>query len=141
MMNDLTFKMRLNCRYTDSANNVEQLRVENFLDNEWQALDLNIKSPGFDIFTYAIFTCQHMYFRLNAAERNLTLDSSEGTIIVGTDNHRAIQTLHVDFTGKLKSGEADDDTIEYIKKRMDLCPVSVNLKNIADRKISVSFVR
>ena len=139
-MSDLTFKMRLKCRYIDPANNIDQLQVENFSNNAWQALDLNIQSPGFDIFTYALFTCQHMYFRLNAAERNLILASSEGLITIGTDNHRVIQSLSVDFTGTLKSGTATDDTIDYIKERMLLCPVSINLKSITDNKTSVSFV-
>lgn len=139
-MSDLTFKMRLNCRYTDPANNVDQLQVEHFLNNEWLALDLNIQSPGFDIFTYSLLTCQHMYFRLNAAERNLILASSEGFITIGTDNQRVIQSLNVDFTGTLKSGAATDDTVDYIKQRMQLCPVSINLKSIADSNTSVRFV-
>ena len=140
-MSDLTFKMRLNCRYTDPANNVDQLQVEHFLNNEWLALDLNIRSPGFDIFTYALLTCQHMYFRLNAAERNLILASSEGLITIGTASHRVMESLNIDFTGTLKSGAATDDTVDYIKERMQLCPVSINLKNIADNHTSVSFVR
>lgn len=116
------------------------MQVEHCLNNEWLALDLNIKNPGFDIFTYALFTCQHMYFRLNAAERNLTLASSKGFITIGTDSHRVIQSLNVEFTGTLKSGTATDDTVDYIKDRMQLYPVSINLKNIADNNTSVSFV-
>ena len=138
-MSDLTFKMRINCSYTDPANNIDQLQVTHLLDNAWETLDLGIGSPGFDIFTYAILTCQHMYFRLNAAERNLVLDSSEGIITINTNEHRDIQSLHVVFVGTLKSGEADNDTIKFIQERMELCPVSVNLKNIADRNTSVIF--
>jgi len=140
-MSDLTFQMRLKCHYTSSANNVDSLAVEHLVDKDWRQLDLNTTSPGFDIFMYSILTCQHMYFRLNAAERNLVLDSSEGLVTIGTDAHRVIETLHIDFIGKLKSGEADDSNSEYIKERMGQCPVSINLKDISDSKTTVSFIR
>lgn len=139
-MDDLTFQMRLHCRYNDSANNVEQLKVEHLVKNAWQALALDINSPGFDVFIYAILTCQHMYFRLNAAERDLTLDSSEGLITVRTDMHRLIKSLHVEFKSKLKGGAATDEAVAYIKERMGLCPVSTNLKAIEDSKATISFL-
>ena len=138
-MSDLTFQMRLSCNYTGTANNIDRLHVEHLIENDWKILDLNTLSPGFDIFIYSILTCQHMYFRLNAAERNLILDSSEGFITVGTDSHRFIDTLHVNFKGILKSGDPSDDNIAYIKKRMTLCPVSTNLKDIEDADTTISF--
>lgn len=138
-MSDLTFKMRINSSYTDPANNIDQLQVTHLLDSEWKTLDLNIESPGFDIFIYSILSCQHLYFRLNTTERNLVLDSSEGIITIKTNDQRDIQSLHVVFVGTLKSGEADNDTIKFIQERMEFCPVSVNLKNIADRNTSVIF--
>ncbi len=139
-MSDLTFHMRLSCNYTSTANNVDRLQVEHMVEDEWKILELNTHSPGFDIFMYSILTCQHMYFRLNAAERNLILDSSEGFITVCTDTHRNIDSLQVNFKGRLKSGNASEDDIAYIKERMTLCPVSTNLKDIADTETVISFV-
>ena len=139
-MSDLTFHMRLKCNYTRDTNDVDTLSVEHLVDKDWRQLDLSIASPGFDIFMYSILTCQHMFFRLNAAERNLVLDSSEGLVTIGTDAHRVIETLRVNFKGKLKSGEADDSNIDYIKERMCQCPVSINLKDIPDSETTVSFI-
>lgn len=138
-MSDLTFQMRLQCRYTGKENNIGQLQVEHKVNNEWQVLELNTLTPGFDIFIYAILTCQHMYFRVNAAERNLVLDTSEGTVTIGTDNHRNMESLHVDFKGNLSSGDASADAVDYIVERMGLCPVSINLKDVKHSKTTVSF--
>ncbi len=138
-MNDLTFQMLLHCHYTSDKNNIDQLHVEHLADGNWEKLDLNTATPGFDIFMYAILTCQHMYFRVNAAENNLLLASSEGLITVITDEHRSIQTLNVEFKGKLKKGDATKEIVDTISARMELCPVSVNLKNISNRKITASF--
>lgn len=139
-MSEFTFQMLLQCQYSGSDNKIDQLHVEQLVDGDWQLLELNTHSPGFDVFMYAILTCQHMYFRMNATERRLVLDSSEGLITINADQHRSIESLHVDFTGRLKSGTATEDTILFIEQRMDLCPVSINLKNIRDRKTTVSFV-
>jgi len=138
-MTALTFQMLIQCHYSGSDNNVDQLHVEQLVNGDWQVLELNNYTPGFDIFMYAILTCQHMYFRMNAAERNLILESSEGLITVNADEHRSIKTLHVDFKGKLKSGTVTDDAIRYINQRMRQCPVSTNLKKIMDNTTTVSF--
>ena len=50
LMSELTFQMRLHCRYTGNDNNIGQLVVEHVVNNEWQALELNTLTPGFDIF-------------------------------------------------------------------------------------------
>ncbi len=90
---------------------------------------------------YAILTCQHTYFRSNAAEYGLVLSSSEGLITIIADEHRSIRTLHVDFKGKLKKGIAKDEMVDSIAARMELCPVSINLKDILDRKTTLVFER
>ena len=138
-MNDLTFQMLLHSNYIDDDNNIDQLHVEHLVDDNWQELDLNIYSPGFDIFMYAILTCQHTYFKSNAAKYDLVLDSSEGLITVIADKHRSILTLHVDFKGKLKKGIANTEMVDSIIARMNLCPVSINLVDIQDRKTTVVF--
>ena len=138
-MSDFTFQMLLHCHYTGDKNDIEQLHVEHLVDDEWQELDLNTYSPGFDIFMYAILNCQHMYFRNNAAEYGLVLDSSEGLITVIADEHRSIDTLNVEFKGKLKKGTTTKDAVDSIAARMGLCPVSINLKDIPNNKITLSF--
>ncbi len=138
-MNDLTFQMLLHSNYIDDDNNIDQLHVEHLVDDNWQELDLNIYSPGFDIFMYAILTCQHTYFKSNAAKYGLVLDSSEGLITVIADKHRSIDTLNVEFKGKLKKGEATEDIVDSITARMGLCPVSINLRDIPNNHITASF--
>ena len=131
--------MRLNCTYIEPDNTVDHLDVETYIDNEWQTLDLHTKTAGFQIFIYSILTCQHMYFRMNAAERGLNLTSSRGSVIVNADDQWNIALLHVEFNGHLKSGTASDDAIEYIGKRMGLCPVSCNLRDIVNSETIVTF--
>jgi uncharacterized OsmC-like protein len=138
-MSGFTFQMLLKCDYAGDNNDVDQLHVEHLVEDNWQQLDLNIKSPGFDIFMYAILTCQHMYFKNNAAAYGLVLDSSEGLITVIADDHRSIESLHAEFNGKLKKGTADNETRKLIARRMELCPVSINLKDIADRMVTINF--
>ena len=138
-MSDFTFQMLIHCHYTDDENTIGQLHVEHLVDDNWQELDLNISSPGFDIFMFAILTCQHMYFRNNAAEYGLVLDSSEGFITVIADEHRSVETLNVEFKGKLKKGKATKEIVDSISARMALCPVSINLKDITNRHITASF--
>ena len=138
-MNKLTFQMLLQCDYTGDENNIDQLHVEHLVENDWQELDLNTYTPGFDVFMYAVLTCQHMYFRLNAAKYGLVLKSSEGLITVISDKHRSIETLNVEFKGKLKKGTVTNDAVDSIVARMGLCPVSINLKDIPHNKITASF--
>ena len=140
-MTDLTFQMLLHCHYTNDENDIDQQVVEHLVDDNWQELVLSNNSPGFDIFMYAILTCQHMFFRSNAAEYGLVLSSSEGLITIIADEHRSIRSLHVDFKGKLKKGIAKAEMVDSIVARMDLCPVSINLKDILDRKTTVVFER
>ena len=138
-MSDLTFQMLLQCHYTSDDNNIDQLHVEHLDDDNWQGFNLNNDTPGFDIFIYAILTCQHMYFRQNAAEYGLVMASSEGLITVIADEHRSINTLNVEFNGKLKKGTVTNDAVDSIVARMGLCPVSINLKTILNNKITASF--
>ena len=131
--------MLLHCHYTGDENNIDQLHIEHLVEDNWHELDLNTSTPGFDIFMYAILTCQHTYFRLNAAKYGLVLDSSEGLITVMADKHRSIETLNVEFKGKLIKGSVTKEAVDSIVARMGLCPVSINLKDIPHSKITASF--
>jgi len=138
-MSNRHFEMRLNCSYTDPDNSIERLDVENLLDGEWQLLDLDINSPGFQLFSYGLFSCQHLYFRANAAERDLKLTSSTAHITIETDMDWNIQSLHVEFNGILRSGSPTEDAIAYIIERMGFCPVSCNMKKLLDSTRAVTF--
>lgn len=138
-MSNLTFQMLLQCQYNGDNNDIDQLNIELLVDDHWQDFAISNRTPGFDIFMYAILNCQHTYFKTNAAEYDLVLSSSEGLITVIADEHRSISSLHVDFKGQLEKGIVKEEAVDSIIARMDLCPVSINLKDIIDRKTTVVF--
>ena len=131
-MSQRNFRMRLNCTYAGNTNAVDSLAVEHEVDGHWQRLDLGIATPGFDIFVYAVFACQHMYFRVNCAERGLVLRSATGSISVGAGQEWNMESLQVHFTGQLGSGEVHPGDIDYIVSRMQQCPVSRNLRAVPE---------
>jgi hypothetical protein len=139
VMSEREFSMRLKSTYEGDANTVSRLEVEHKVDGEWKPLDLGIESPGFDIFVYSIFTCQHMYFRANCAERGLLLDCAEGSIFIGAGNDWELATLQVNFSGQLGSGQASQDDIDFIVSRMKQCPVSRNIREIPDAISTVTL--
>ena len=133
------FHMRLRCRYEGDENKVATLEVEHLVDGEWQALDLGISSPGFEVFVYAVFTCQHTYFRTNCAERGLVLDSAEGSILVGTDSDWVMDAMKVRISARLRGGAARPEDIDYIVARMRQCPVSSNIREVAAAESSIEL--
>ncbi len=126
-MSERVFEMRLQCAYTRPDNTVTDLQVQLLVEGEWKPLALNKGTAGFLIFTYAVFTCQHLYMRTNCAERGLLLNSATGAIRLVADEAWRMQRLHVSFDAVLESGRPDADDIEYITGRMGQCPVSKNL--------------
>ena len=138
-MSKRNFDMRLKCQYEGDTNDIAGLGVEHKVDNEWVSLDLGIASPGFDIFVYAIFACQHRFFRVTCAERKLCLNSAEGSITIGADKDWHMETLQVHFSGKLDSGQPGPHDIDAVVARMKQCPVSRNLRDIPDSESTVSL--
>ena len=135
-----SFKMRLSCHYENSDNAVAKLKVENLEDHEWHDFELGFKQPGFLIFVYAIFNCQHLYMRTNAAERGLMLDTASASIEILADDDWVLQKLHVRFEAALASGKPSSEDIAYIIDRMQHCPVSINIKDIPDSSTLLHFV-
>jgi hypothetical protein len=131
--------MRLKCTYEGGKNAIGGLEVEHQVDARWQPLDLSVVSPGFDIFVYALFHCQHTYFRINCAERGLVLDSAEGSIEIITDADWELQDLQVQFSGRLVSGHASQDDIDYIVARMKQCPASRNIREPEGARTVISL--
>jgi len=136
-VSERNFSMRLKSTYEEDTNIIAGLAVEHRVEGQWQPLDLGLASPGFDIFVYAVFTCQHMYFRVNCAERGLVLNSADGSITIGADKDWNMETLQVNFSGQLGSGQASPDDIDYIVSRMQQCPVSRNIREVPGAEATV----
>ena len=139
-MNERYFQMRLFSRYEGTENNIAELGVEVLEDGAWQAFDLNTRSPGFLIFVYADFTCQHLYMHTNAAERGLILASAKGSIQMVTTEDWNLEKLQIDFDVELANGKATSMDVEYIIERMKQCPVSKNIRGDVDMATVVHFV-
>ena len=125
--------------YTASENDIDSLDVEMLEDNEWKKLDLNTGTPGFLVYVYSIFTCQHMFLRTNGAERNLVYASSNGNILVEAGEEWFLEKIDVSFDVRLASGKPDDDDVSYIISRMQQCPVSKNLPQNLETHTHVEF--
>ena len=138
-MSERNFHLRLRCAYEGDDNKPTALDVEHVVEGEWRPLELNTRSPGFEMFVYALFTCQHLYFRVNCAERGLQLDSAKGRIAVGATTDWALDNLQVTFDGQLRSGEPAPGDIDYIVSRMKQCPVSRNIREVASAETSVTL--
>ena len=129
----------MNTVYASSDNDIASLDVEVLDDDEWTALDLGTATPGFLIYVYSIFTCQHMFLRTNGAERNLVYASSSGNILVEASEDWFLEKIDVSFDVRLASGEPADDDISYIISRMQQCPVSKNLPQNIEIHTRVEF--
>lgn len=131
--------MRLRSTYEGEKNAIADLEVEHAVDQQWGPLELSVLSPGFDVFVYAMLGCQHTFFRINCAERNLLLVSAEGSIRVTTDEDWHLEDIQVHFSGLLDGGEASREDIDYVVAGMEKCPVSRNLKLSAASHTSISL--
>ena len=139
-MTDRIFDIRMSCRYEGTDNAVAELTVEHLEDGEWCRFDLDTRSPGFLIFVYALLTCQHLYFRVNCAERGLNLTSATGAIHLVTDEDWDARTVAILFEGTLVSGVASAADLDYIVERMKQCPVSRNTKEIPHNETVVRLL-
>ena len=133
------FNLRMAADYGPAENEITSLEVQVLNDNEWEILDLNTMTPGFLIYVYSMFTCQHMFLRTNATERNLALKSSRATLLVEASEDWLLEKVYVKFSTKLAAGEASDDDTDYIISRMKQCPVSRNLPQGIDIDTNLEF--
>ncbi len=133
------FNLRMIATYTPPDNNIVTLNVEALIDNVWTVLDLDTRTPGFLVYVYAMFNCQHTFLRSNATERNLTLAYSQGSILVEASEDWYLEKVDVQFEVTLAGGDASQDDIDYIVERMQQCPVSKNLPRNIDSRTRVGF--
>jgi uncharacterized OsmC-like protein len=138
-MNEHYFKMKLSCHYEKPEHEISKLKVEHLAEGEWAEFDINTKAPGFLIFVYAIFTCQHMFLRKGATERGLLMESANATLELTANEEWKIQRIHIAFQVNLKSGSPSQADVEYITNQMMHCPVSRNLKEVPDNQAFVEF--
>ena len=133
------FHLRLKASYQSEKNTLKDLQVESLNDGQWEAADPGIRSPGFFIYINGLFSCQHLYMRANAAERNLILASAEGEMQLNASQHWLIEDINVSFTAKIGSVTPSSDDLAYIRERMHHCPVSSNLPDSVDLENSIVF--
>ncbi|MCI0505451.1 MAG: OsmC family protein [Gammaproteobacteria bacterium] len=134
------FQFRVTGRYESKKNDVSSLLFEHLVNSEWREYDSASYAAGFLVLLYAILNCQHMYFRVNAAERGLQLKSVKGTLEAEANNDWEMQKLHIHFDGQLLNGAPAKDDEAYIVERMTHCPVSVNLKAAPDTRTTIRFI-
>ena len=139
-MKQRIFDIRLSTSYEGTDNRIATLDAGIQQDGEWHRLNLDTLSPGFLLLCYGLSSCQHMYFRANAAERDLVLASSEGRVYIVTDEDWHMQQLHIEFEGILRDGMPTQSDIDYIIDRMGHCPVSTSLVKPADSSTTVTFL-
>lgn len=130
----------MQCRYRGDENAVESLQVYRDEKGTRQPFELGLLTPGFEVFCYALLTCQHTYLRLNCAERGLLLDCVQGEMHLSTDEDWLLRHQFLSFSMRLRGGEPDADTVDYLVERMQQCPVSKNLRPIGDSQIVLAFV-
>jgi len=138
-MTDRFFHLRLKASYQGSENKVDDLAVEVLHDNEWEDLQLDIRSPGFLLFINGLFSCQHLYMRTNSAERDLVLSSVQGEMKVLAGENWDIREVEVLFNVQILSGAPTEGDHGYIVERMHHCPVSTNLPAHLKLNITVNF--
>jgi len=139
-MSNRRFHLKLKATYQGEQNAIDTLQLQVLKGDQWENLELSIRSPGFQLYINGLFSCQHLYMRTNAAERKLMLGSSAGELLVNANQQWQIQNIQVSFIAKLRSGNPSKADINYIRERMHHCPVSSNLPKAAELKNNVNFI-
>jgi hypothetical protein len=133
------FQLRARFRYSGDDNHLDVIGAEVFTDAGWAPLEIGNTSPGFLIFVYSFLICQHTYFHANCTENGLRLEHANAELdLVATDNWK-IDRVSVRIEARLRGGTADQAAVDYIRQRMRLCPVSVNLVEPPDYHIELEF--
>lgn len=120
--------LRMSSAHHGEKNSVADLTVEQEQeDGSWKPLTIGLSSPGFLIFVYSLFTCQHLYMYANASEHGLLLEKSSGTLELVAGQDWMLQDLRVAFEATLRTGTPTAEAIADIEGRMNQCPVSRNI--------------
>ncbi len=133
------FELRADLQYSGGDNRIDGLDAEVLTDDGWQPLQIDNRTPGFLMFVYAFLICQHSYFHASSGESGLRLDQASAKLLLQTDDDWKIEQIQMAITAKLRDGSVAQGTIDHIRQRMSLCPVSVNLLAPSDYQIEVEF--
>ena len=139
-MSNNNFHMRLSCTYETEENTPANLLVENDTEDKgWQPLDLSTLTPGFLIYVYSMFACQHMFLRNKSKDKGVVLESAQGEITVSASEDWFLQEVAIHFDATTTSGDLNAEVIEYIISGMKACPVSKNMPSGIEIQTSVNF--
>ncbi len=138
-MAEHVFELRTVFQYSGDDNKIDHLDAEVLAEEGWRPLQIDNHSPGFLIFVYAFLICQHTYFHANSGESGLLLDRVRLELFLRAGNDWRIDKVKVGISADLRSGKADSSCVDYIKQRMRLCPVSINLREPHDYQIELEF--
>jgi len=134
------FHLKLKATYQGDKNAIDNLQVQVLKGDQWENLELSIRSPGFQLYINGLFSCQHLYMRTNAAEQKLILGSSAAEMMVTANQQWLIQDIRVSFIAKLLSGSPTKNDIAHIRDRMHHCPVSSNLPKGVVIQNAIKFI-
>lgn len=133
------FQLRARFCYSGDDNHLDEISAEVLTDAGWRPLEINNTSPGFLIFVYSFLVCQHTFFHGNCSESGLLLERASAELdLIAADNWK-IDRIRVRIEARLRAGTAGQAEIDYIRQRMRLCPVSVNLVEPPDYQIELEF--
>lgn len=112
----------------------------------WQVQEPSLDTPGFRLSLLALLLCQHFYLVANARERSVPLHQVEGAFTVTTSADWMIQEVSGHFQLKLRPGaaaeelaRADEEALAFIRRRMQLCPVSRNLPTTVKKVLTLEW--
>jgi hypothetical protein len=128
------FQFRLQSEHQPPERTSNNLRVQ-WLNPQgsWEPQQLSLTMPGFRLYLISLLLCQHHYLVANALERELPLQRVEAEFEVTAADNWIIQGVSGRFRVTLSGNGANlttqvsESDLNYIKERMQACPVSRNL--------------
>ena len=138
-MSDHSFQLRASFDYSGDNNSIDQVNAQVWSDTGWNRLEISNESPGFLIFVYSFLICQHTYFHANCSESGLLMEHSEVELDLHAGEDWKIRQVNVGIDVKLRGGDPEQATVEYIEGRMRHCPVSVNMREPPEYHIELKF--
>jgi hypothetical protein len=113
-------------------------------EGSWEPQQLSLTMPGFRIYLISLLLCQHHYLVANALERELPLQRVETEFGVTAADNWILQSVRGRFRvilnvadGTGQSPQVAQTDLDYIKERMQACPVSRNLPPGVDKFTAV----
>jgi len=146
-MANRVFQFRLRSDHLAPDRQSEALSVDcRDADGHWQPQDPTLSTPGFRLYLLSLLLCQHFYLVANARELSIPLQAVEGFFEVTTGEDWILLRVQGDFRIRLdpaaptdERSRADAASLNHIRQRMTLCPVSRNLPPTAEKLTTLSL--